>query len=113
MNSRTLVGNVEPRLTAFHNTVHASGTARIAVGAAFVTTLLVAREISQFEPAGRSVLRFAVMVMVAMAAVALFWEAYYRVGNLGQRILDEVLADAIAKEMTENDGRAVETIVMR
>lgn len=111
--SCAIVSGVESRLNSFHDTAHASGTARIAVGAALITTVLIAGEISQFEPAWPSVLRFALMSGVAVAAGALFWEDYYRVGNLAQRMLDEVLSDAIAKEMSDREGRAVETIVIR
>lgn len=107
------VSGTEPKLYVFHDTAHATGTARIAVGWAFVTTLIIAAHISHFESAWWPLFRFVLMVVVATLAIALFWETYYRVGNLGQRVLDEVLADVIAQEVSAENGKPIETTVLR
>jgi hypothetical protein len=53
------------------------------------------------------------MLLTASAAAALFWEDYYRVGSLAQRVLEEALSDVIAQEVLETPGGTIETIVIR
>jgi hypothetical protein len=53
------------------------------------------------------------MSAIAVSACALFWEDYYRVGNLAHQVLVETLSDALAHEMATLNGEAIQTIVAR
>lgn len=103
-----LVQGAEPKLSALQDVAHASGTARIATVAAVLSTLVIAREISHVEIAAEPVVRLFVMLAISALSIGLFWETYYRVGNLAQRVIDEVLADALAREAARN-GQPPET----
>jgi hypothetical protein len=111
--SSALVRAAQPKLDALHDAAHASGTARVAVFFALVTTGIIASQVSEWAPQRLCAwLRIFWLAVAVVPPFLVLWINYYHVGNIAQKVIDEVFADAIAQENREG-RRPVATVVVR
>jgi hypothetical protein len=113
MKKCALVGGTQPKLDGIYDAAHASGTARVAVFFALITTAIIASQISQWDlQQTSSLVRMFWLAVAVVIPILVLWVNYYYAGNIAEKVVGEVLADAIAQENLEGRPPAA-TLVVR
>ena len=87
---------------------HMLGTARVAAAVAPMVALLAAAALSQPSTASGPALRFVLALAISIGLGRVFWTSYLRTTRFAQKVIDQVLADALHAEKEEL-GHAVRT----
>lgn len=85
----------DPKVQALADTAHSAGIARVAALAAFATSLGVAAIVGQRSLELEAICRFLGAVMIGVGSTVLFWKTYLRVGRMAERVIENVLLEAI------------------
>jgi MFS family permease len=86
------------KVTSLGDHAHGLGAARVASSFALITALLVSFAIGTFRLQCEPMIRFALMLLLAVGVVYLFHDAYRRVGKIAQGIYDTVLQNTLSGE---------------
>jgi len=92
------IKSAEPRADSLSNLYHSLGAARIASVFAVIAALSVASHVADFSPDMSDVIRFIIAIMIATTLVVFHFYAFCRAGLAAQKVIEEVLTDALVDE---------------
>jgi hypothetical protein len=97
----SLIKGADPRSTSLVDLVHSVGTARVAAGAAWIFALLILWRTCVLSTEGWAVARFIVGNILAAVFVLLYQRAYTRTGEALERVIEQILDDALTQERSQ------------
>lgn len=106
LGSDKLISGAEAKTSALTDLMHALGTARVATIAAILAAMVIAA--LGGTPDLEAGIPMALMLTIAVLLLAVQWASYRRLGVFAQRVIDEILTDALTNEV-ERERRAIKT----
>jgi hypothetical protein len=104
------IKSAEPRADSLANLVHSLGAARIASLVAVILAFVITARISEYSSERWDQACFVITIVVAASLLCLHQIAYWKIGLAAQRVVEQVLTDALVDEATAS-GKPVETHV--
>lgn len=92
------ISGATPKAQSLSDVAHSLGSATVAAALAVVTTIIIAKQISERSFACESVIRFSLFVVLAFLLICGAYLNYLRTARLYQRFVDAVLLDALDNE---------------
>ena len=96
--SSQIIKGADNRASSLSDLVHSMGAARVASFLAPLIALVLVAEYAKFSLAPGDIARFIGMIMLALIIIGLHHCAYRDTGLSAQRVIDQMLYDALLKE---------------
>jgi len=100
----SLIKGADPRASSLADLVHSVGTAKVAAVTAWIFALFILWRTCALSTEGLAIARFVVGNILAAGFVQLYRDGYRRTGKAAQRIVEQVLDDALTQEQTKADA---------
>jgi hypothetical protein len=98
----SLIKGADPRSTSLVDLVHSVGTARVAAGAAWIFALLILSRTCVLSTECWAVARFIIGNILGAIFVLLYQRAYTRTGEALERVVEQILDDALTQEQKQS-----------
>ena len=108
----SIIKSADPRASSIADLVHSLGTARVAATTAWVVTLYILVQSCNSCIELASIFRFVVGNLFALGFIVIYHLAYLKTGEGAQRIIEQVLEDALTYEKNNSEEKSpIETYV--
>jgi len=98
LETNNKIKSADPRADSLANSVHSIGTARVASFFAVILAFGITCHVSEYSSECWDIVHFISAIVIAVVLLYLHQSGYRRTGLVAQRVVEQVLTDALADE---------------